>query len=128
MDIFKKLMMACLLLALPLQQGCAVLAAGAVAGGGTYVYTTGQLVRTYNASLDTSYEATVRAARRLNLKVNDRVLNLSSASVNGHDKDRRFWISLKSENPRVTKISVRVGVLGDEAASRRIHEAIARSL
>ncbi|GAB6176195.1 hypothetical protein JCM16814_10860 [Desulfobaculum senezii] len=128
MKMMKRLCLLAVLCALPLMQGCAVVAAGAVAGGGTYAYVTGNLVRSYNADIDSTYEATLRAARRLNLRIDKRVINLSSGSVSGTDQDRSFWISLDATNPHVTEVSVRVGMLGDEVASRRIHEAIAAAL
>lgn len=128
MKILRNLCLFFLLAVMPVAQGCAVVAAGAVAGGGTYAYVTGNLVRSYNTDIDSAYEASLRAARGLNLRVEKREVNLTSGSISGKDQDRSFWVSLDATNPHVTEVSVRVGLLGDEVASRRIHEAIAASL
>ncbi|NJB66364.1 formylmethanofuran dehydrogenase subunit A [Desulfobaculum xiamenense] len=128
MKMIRNICLVLMLAAAAAMQGCAVMAVGAVAGGGTYAYVTGNLERSYNADVDSVYESTLRAARRLNLTVEDKEINLSSGSISGKDQDRSYWVRFKATNPHVTLVSVRVGLLGDEIASRRIHEAIASGL
>lgn len=123
-------MMKLALLAFFLSSGCATLLVGGAAAVGTYTYAMGQLKHTYAVNLDRSYKATLAACKSLKLSIAKTEKELSSASVTCKDGDTDVWISLKSlpENPKHTEISVRVGVLGDEAASKKIHEAIRAKL
>ncbi|WP_028586969.1 DUF3568 family protein [Desulfocurvus vexinensis] len=112
------------LAALAALSGCMVVAAGAVAGGGTYAYISGWGEQSYNVDLADAYDATLRACSALNLHVEEKSRSLSDASVSGKDGDTPVWIKLKTVNPKVTKISVRVGYLGDDPATQRIQQAI----
>ena len=109
--------------------GCAILAAGAVAGGGTYAYVSGWGEQSYAVDLDKAYKATLTACRRLKLTVTEQQQNLSDASIKAHDADETsIWIKLDAKNTNITRISVRVGLLGDEIATQRIHNAIDKAL
>lgn len=107
-----------------LSTGCAALVVGGAAAVGTYTYVAGQLQRTYNANLDATYQATLAGCEALGLPVQDKQKQLSKASVKVLDGDREAWISLTAQSSTTTEVSIRVGYLGDELASRRIHEAI----
>lgn len=107
-----------------LSTGCAALVVGGAAAVGTYTYVAGQLQRTYNANLDATYQATLAGCEALGLPVQDKIKQLSKASVKVIDGDRDVWISLTAQSSTTTEVSIRVGYLGDELASRRIHEAI----
>lgn len=105
--------------------GCAILAAGAVAGGGTYAYVSGWGEQSYAVDLDQAYKASLSACRRLKLTVEEQQQNISSASIKAHDaEDTSIWIRMQAKNTNITRVSVRVGLLGDEAATQRIHAAI----
>jgi len=107
-----------------LNTGCAALVVGGVAAVGTYTYTAGQLHKTYNGNLDTTYQATIAGCNALGLPVLDPQKQLSQASVMTKDGERDVWITLKAQSSTTTVVSIRVGYLGDEEVSRRIHEAI----
>ena len=111
-----------------LSTGCAALVVGGAAAVGTYTYVAGQLKRTYNANLDTTYQATLAGCEALGLPFQDRQKQLSKASVKVVDGDRDVWIWLTAQSSTTTEVSIRVGLLGDELASRRIHDAIAARL
>lgn len=111
-----------------LSTGCAALVVGGAAAVGTYTYVAGQLKKTYNTNLDSVYKATLSGCEALGLPVVEREKQLSKASVKAQDGDRDVWITLKAQSSTTTEISVRVGYLGDELASKRIHEAIAARL
>lgn len=115
------------LAALACLSGCVVLAAGALAGGGTYAYISGWGERSYNVDLPDAYDAAERACSRLGLPIEEKGRSLSEASIKAHDGDTPVWIKMESLNPRVTKVSVRVGLLGDDPGTQRIHQAIADS-
>jgi hypothetical protein len=122
---FRALAAVCLSLCLC---GCAVVVAGSLAAGGTYTYVTGWLKRDYSVSLDRAYRAAGQAASELALKVDTSKKDLSSASIAGKDGDSPFWIDIEDTGQGFVFISVKNGYFGDELASRRIHEAIAKRL
>ena len=111
-----------------LSAGCAAAVVGGAAAVGTYTYVAGQLVGAYNADLKQTYQATIAGCESLNLPVYSHELKLSKASVTTKDGDRDVWISIKAKTSSTTEVSVRVGYLGDEFASQRIHDAIAKKL
>jgi hypothetical protein len=108
--------------------GCAAVVVGGAAAVGTYTYVAGQLKKTYNKDLDTTFRASIAACEFLGMPVLDRDKQLSQASVKTQDGDREVWITLKTQSSTTTEVSIRVGYLGDEQASRRIHDAIGAKL
>ncbi|MEG6549935.1 DUF3568 domain-containing protein [Desulfocurvibacter africanus] len=111
--------------------GCAAVGALlglAAVGAGTYIYVDGKLQRDYEAPLDRAYEASLEAVQELRLELTEKSKDISEAQIRAKDNETSIWIGLESLEANRTKISVRVGYTGDEQASRRIHEAIARRL
>lgn len=108
--------------------GCAALVVGGAAAVGTYTYVAGQLQSTYNANLDRTFRAAVAGCNALGLPITNQEQKLSSASVTAKDGDKDVWITLKAQTSSTTEVSVRVGYLGDEFASKRIHEAVQANL
>jgi len=111
-----------------LSTGCAALVVGGAAAVGTYTFVAGQLKKTYNANLGTTYQATLAGCEALGLPLQEQEKQLSKASVKVIDGDRDVWIWLTAQSSTTTEVSIRVGLLGDELASRRIHDAIASRL
>lgn len=129
MSSMKNTLCVCLLLAaMAGMSGCAAVAAGAMAGGGTYAYVTGWGTMTYNVDLDRAYDAALEACDELDLLVKKQERHLSDADIEAKDGDTTVWIDLESQGIHVTKVSVRVGVMGDKVASERIHDRIAKEL
>lgn len=120
----KKLLMILILLS----TGCAAIVIGGAAAVGTYTYVSGQLVSAYNANLETTYRAAIAGCESLNLPIYNHEFNLSTASITTKDGDKDVWISIKAQTSTTTEVAVRVGYLGDEFASKRIHDAIASKL
>ncbi len=113
-----------MLILMLLSTGCAALVVGGAVAVGTYTYVAGQLNRTYNANLDSTYQATLAGCEALGLPQQAQQKQLSHATVKVTDGDRNVWIILKAQSSTTTEVSIRVGYLGDEIASRRIHDAI----
>ncbi len=113
-----------LIILVMLSTGCAALIVGGATAVGTYTYVAGQLKRTYNADLEATYKATIAGCESLGLPVLDPQKQLSRASINTKDGERDVWITLNTQSSTTTEVSIRVGYLGDEVVSRRIHEAI----
>lgn len=108
--------------------GCAAVVVGGAAAVGTFTYVAGQLKKTYNADLDTTYRVSIAGCESLGMPVLDREKQLSQATIKTRDGDRDVWITLKTQSSTTTEVSIRVGYLGDEQASRRIHDAIGAKL
>ncbi|NLY40964.1 MAG: DUF3568 family protein [Desulfovibrionales bacterium] len=108
--------------------GCAAVVVGGAAAVGTYTYVSGQLKSSYNANMDRTFEAALAGCNALGLPILDQEKKLSSASVKTKDGDKDVWIILKAKSSAVTEVSIRVGLLGDEFASKRIHEALQANL
>ena len=108
--------------------GCAAVVVGGAGVAATYNYFEGKLTITRNVTVDTAYNAGIRAAKDLELVIEKRSKNLTKASISGKDGDRPFWIWISAENAVNSKISVRVGLLGDQMASERIQQSIQKFL
>lgn len=106
--------------------GCAaaLIAGGAAAGVGAVAYVKGDLEKTYDRSLSSLYEASKAGLRDMEFTPkSDRkdaveyhlvstMADGTEVKVNGRRQDQ------------MTRISIRVGVFGDESASRQILDKI----
>ncbi|MBU1209304.1 MAG: DUF3568 domain-containing protein [Proteobacteria bacterium] len=114
--------------------GCAVfLAAGAGAGVGIGAaeYIRGELKQSYAAPMEKSWQAALAAAEELKMRATEKSIdNLDQSRVikGKTDEGRDFQIALETTSKEVTTAKVRIGVFGDEAYSKRIQEAIAKTL
>jgi len=108
--------------------GCAAAVLGGAAATATYVYTEGWLEYTYNAGLERSYGASLQALRDQGIRITRQDKALADAEIEGFRGDQKVWVDLEGISERQTVIGVRVTIMGDRAASRRIHDAIALRL
>jgi len=108
--------------------GCLAVAALGV-GAGTVAYVSGDLEGVESASLDTVYTAAQRAVEKLELAVIDKSKDEMTALITTRDaEDKKITIKLTSTTEKTTKISIRVGVFGDQDKSMRVYEEIKKSL
>ena len=122
------LMLSAVLLAMQMT-GCAALLVGGAAGAGSVVYVKGQLKENMNASVSRTHDACIYALRELKLPViednHDRLsARIKSQVANGSD----VWIEIESLGTEASKVTVRVGIMGDEPKSRQILDAIQQHL
>jgi hypothetical protein len=114
--------------------GCAFLVAAGVGAGaavGTMEYVKGELKQAYAASMEKAWNASLAVVEAMNMKVTEKSIdNLDqNRRILGQTADKKdFQITLESLGKDVTMVKVRMGLFGDEGASRRIHEAIAQNL
>jgi hypothetical protein len=108
--------------------GCGALILGGMAAGGTYVYFDGQAKGTYEATLQRSYDATLAACKALDIPVTSRSMDGASAKIVGKLSGDTVYITMSLVGDNLTEISVRVGLFGNESASRRIHNNISTRL
>lgn len=111
-----------------LSTGCAAIILGGATAAGTYSYVAGQMNSAYNVNLETAYQASIAACDSLDLPIMEQQKQLSQAKITANDSGRDVWISLRAKGTTITEIAVRVGYLGDETASKRVHDAIAAHL
>jgi hypothetical protein len=109
--------------------GCAAVVVGGAAGAGTVVYVKGQLNEDINASVSKVYDASLSALKELELPIIEDNHDTLSAKIKSKFADGDdVWIQIESVTAESSKITIRVGVMGDENKSRRIIDAIHRHL
>jgi len=119
--MFQVLMLATLLL---WTSGCLLLL-GAGAGVGGTVFYMGKLEDEVNGSVPKVHRATVAGLKKLDMPIITEKGDQLSGKVESVTADnQRVWIYIDSLAPSRSKVSIRVGYLGNEARSRRILQAI----
>ncbi len=101
--------------------GCAAFVAGGAIGGGTAVYIKGQVEETFNNPVPRVHEATLAALKDLNMPVIEDTHDSTSAkmkSVVASGED--VWIDISALSNTASKMTIRVGTLGDEGKSTAI--------
>ncbi len=107
--------------------GCALLLLGAGAGAGVAgtTYVMGKLEDQVEAPVSKVQRASVAALKSLDLPVDKERGDKLAAEIESEMADKKkIWISIHSLTPSRSQITIRVGLLGDEARSRRILGAI----
>ena len=130
MDKVRPTIMLLLLMSLFLQ-GCMLLAlgAGAGAGAGTVAYIKGELRTTYASSLDRTWNATLAALRDLDIRVVSNRKDETKGEIEARQSDdTKVKIAMEPSGPNTTLVKIRVGMFGDDAASRAINSKIASRL
>ncbi len=108
---------------------CIPLIVGAAAGAGGMIWAKGALQQEFNKPLDRVYEASKAALKKLNLPITvDKKDHLSAKLESEFADGKHVWIDLKYVSKYSSKISIRVGTLGEEIRSREISEMIAKYL
>lgn len=118
----------CALAAALAGSGCAAVVVGGAAAAGTYVYMAGWLEQTYNRPVDQVWEAAQSGPASLGLTLQSKERTLGTSRLQFLDGGTDVWITVQATSPYTTKVAVRWGLLGDEAASRRILDAIGARL
>jgi hypothetical protein len=111
--------------------GCLLVAAGAGAGAGvaTYAYLDGELKAPVEAPLDATYAAAQKAVRELEYRVKSETKDANDAQIVAEKAtDTEVEIRLERWGDKATRVSIRVGVFGDEAESLMILDRIKAKL
>lgn len=108
--------------------GCLVLAAGAGAGAAV-AYVRGQLEANVNGGFEATVNATSRALQQLSIaKVNEQRDALIAVITARNAADKKIEIRLENAARELTKVRIRVGIMGDESLSIAILEKIKENL
>ena len=125
----QQLIISALLAALALTiSGCvvAVVGAGAAAGVG---YIRGDLEATLEDDVEDVYKASLRALNELDLAVISKQQDaLGAKIVSRNSEDKKIQVKLKQTEGGITKLTIRIGVFGDETQSRLIYDKIKENL
>ena len=122
------LLLSVMLFALELA-GCAALLVGGAAGAGSVVYVKGQLKEDMAASVPRVHDASISALKELSLPIIEDNHDKLSAKITSRFADGSdVWIEIESVTAESSKITIRVGVMGDEQKSRQILDGIHKHL
>jgi Protein of unknown function (DUF3568) len=84
---------------------------------------------TYAASFDRTWNAALGALRDANLQVKDTERDGNDGTIKAvRADDKDVTVALESAGPGTTSVKVRIGIFGDEEASKAIHRQIASRL
>lgn len=114
------LMLVCLI---PASSGCTLLLLGAGAAGGIAgtVYVKGKLETELEAPVPKVQQAAVGSLKSLALPISKQKGDKLAAEVESKTADgKRVWIHVESISQSRSKVTIRVGYMGDENRSRRI--------
>jgi hypothetical protein len=109
--------------------GCAALWFGAGAAGGAagVVWHKGRLEETVPATVPQVHRAAIAAMRELRIMITEQKSDSLTSKIRGELADgKNVWIDAESTGSSTTKISIRVGILGDKDFSMRIRDSIKR--
>ena len=107
-------------LACAAQAGCIVVAAAAGTGAGV-AYVRGDLDATLDASPGAAADATERAFKDLELNVISKESSTLDAKLVGRTaRDVKLTVVIKGESDKLSRISIRTGVFGDDAIQERV--------
>ena len=105
-------------------QGCVVAAVG-VGAAGTVAYIRGDLQTVESADIDAVYKAVLKAVDELELSITQKTKDAMTAKIVARDaQDKKITIKLGATVEGATKLSIRVGLFGNERKSRLIYEQI----
>ncbi len=107
--------------------GCTAAVVGTAAVGtgvGTYIYMEGVLKTDYYHSFERVWKATEQAL--VSLKASEVVPSkkIGEGSISCVINGEKVWIKILYKDKNVTNVGIRVGILGDERASKMIHGVI----
>jgi hypothetical protein len=108
--------------------GCALLV-GAAAGAGGFAYVKGDLQKNFDYPLDRLHKASARALRDIKaVVISDETDKHSSKIKFTLEGDKGGEINIKSLTEKASKLSIRIGIFGDETESQMVLNAITKNL
>ncbi len=127
-----RLKVAGVLLGLLLTAGCVetvLLGAGAAAAIGTYKWIEGTMEKDYPRPMQETWNATLAAAKDLNLKIATQQYNPMDARIEAtQPPDVAVKVQLLARPNQITTVKVRFGMLGNVDASAYFHRRIMHHL
>jgi uncharacterized protein YceK len=117
------------LLSLVVLGGCTTVYPNTTAGAGTYNRASGWLSWAYPVPLERSYQATLVALERLDLRIQTKTLDGLEGRIKAIRADRTtVKVYLKPITDRTTEVKVKIGTFGDQEQAEYIHKNIRTQL
>jgi len=120
-----------LLIGIFLLSGCAAAVVGGAvvgAGTGTYLYINGVLKSDYSAGFDRVWSAVEKTVADMHGTDVIPVKGIGTGHIDAVINGEKVRITVTFKEKTLTEVGVRVGVVGDETASRMIHTKITANL
>ncbi len=110
--------------------GCVALTAGGVgAAAGAYVWVNGNLHRHYTAPFESTWDSALTALDRMGYEVVDKSHDEYEGEITAQiTKNEGVQVTLERWTNAETRVTVRVGALGDKDISTAIHDEINKAL
>jgi hypothetical protein len=111
--------------------GCPVLVVtgAAVAGGtGTYYYVEGEMRTDYYFSVDAVWSGVEKTIADMKGRVVEPDKQTDGGTIVAVINDEKVTFRLKYKDKDLTSLGIRVGLMGNEAASKVIHDRVADNL
>lgn len=109
--------------------GCVALFVGAAGGAAGIVYVMGKLTEELSYDVPIVHGAALNAIKKLELTLSEDRADTLSAHMESEFADRaHVWIDLESVGESRTRVTIRVGLTGDEVRSKKILDTIKQSL
>jgi hypothetical protein len=107
----------------------AIGAAAAAVGAGAYYYVKGDLKRNYDAPMDKTWDATVKALEALQINVESKQNDALTGVINGKLADgKSYTVNVKRLGENLTEVAIRIGTFGDRERAEAIHDKILSNL
>ena len=101
--------------------GCVALLAGAAGAGGTTAWLSGKLVHDVNTPFDETVNAARLALKALGLRTTKQIKkDIVAQLISEYTDGKTIWIDIHKTTQFTSRIEVRVGVIGDKEAARKI--------
>lgn len=121
--------LATLIFLIPFTAGCIGLIVGGAGAAGAYAWINGNLSRNYKQPMETTLEGVLSALRVLRLNITERKHDAFDGYVTAKMvKGKNVRITLERWTNSETRVTVRVGALGDRDVAMKIHEQIESEL
>lgn len=105
--------------------GCVAMLAAAAGGAGTAVWLSGKLVQEVNAPLGATLQAVKKGLDSCEMKINKETVKVNVAQVISHYSDGSMvWIDIHRVSADISRISIRVGALGNKESERYLLDRI----
>lgn len=108
--------------------GCGAMVMGGAAATGTYFYVNGKAQGTFSVDVQSAFDAAQATCNELQIPIVSQRKTETEAGIKGRLSGDDVTISMVLVGADLTQISVRVGLMGNEPASRRILGAISGRL
>ena len=109
--------------------GCVPLLVGAAAGVGGVTYVKGALEKNFDHSVKEVHRATLKGLKDLKMFVREEKNDVHSTFIKAEfDDGKRVKIHINALTERSSKITIRIGVFGDETKSQILLNAIQKRL